>query len=60
MKMAAQRVHMGGVDVEKILTPEERADKDKLVAALEHRLFAIHAQRTGAGVARFSRFQNPL
>jgi uncharacterized protein (DUF1800 family) len=33
-----QRVRMGGVSVEKILTPEERADKDSLVAALEHRL----------------------
>jgi uncharacterized protein (DUF1800 family) len=33
-----QRVHMGGVDVEKILTPEERTSKDTLVAALEHRL----------------------
>lgn len=35
---AAQRVHIGGVDVEKILTPEERADKGKLVASLQHRL----------------------
>jgi uncharacterized protein (DUF1800 family) len=35
---AAQRVHIGGVDVEKILTPEERADKNKLVASLQHRL----------------------
>jgi hypothetical protein len=33
-----QRVRMGGVSVEKILTPEEQADKDTLVAALEHRL----------------------
>ena len=33
-----QRVRMGGVSVEKILTPEEQADKDSLVAALEHRL----------------------
>jgi hypothetical protein len=30
---------MGGVDVKKILTPDERADKDTIVAALEHRLF---------------------
>ena len=29
---------MGGVDVEKILTPEERADKATLVASLERRL----------------------
>jgi uncharacterized protein (DUF1800 family) len=35
---AAQRVHIGGVDVEKILTPEERADKNRLVASLQHRL----------------------
>lgn len=36
---ALQRVHMGGVNVEKILTPDERADKATIVAALEHRLF---------------------
>ena len=35
---AAQRVHIGGVDVDKILTHEERADKDRLVASLQHRL----------------------
>jgi len=35
---AAQRVHIGGLDVEKILTPDERADKSKLVASLQHRL----------------------
>ena len=34
-----QRVRMGGVDVEKILTPEQRASKPTIVAALEHRLF---------------------
>jgi uncharacterized protein (DUF1800 family) len=34
----AQRVHVGGVTVEKILSPEERADQDKLVKSLEHRL----------------------
>lgn len=33
-----QRLHIGGVDVEKILTPEERTDKGTLVASLEHRL----------------------
>ncbi len=33
-----KRVHVGGVDVVKILSPEERADKDRLVAALQHRL----------------------
>src|SRR5271154_3634441 len=33
-----QRVRMGGVDLGKILTPEERADKDTLVVAIQHRL----------------------
>jgi len=38
LEKAAQRVHIGGVDVEKILTADELADKDKLVASLQHRL----------------------
>lgn len=33
-----QRARMGGVDLQKILTPEERANKEMLVASLEHRL----------------------
>jgi hypothetical protein len=33
-----QRLRMGGVNLEKILTPEDRADKDMLVASLQHRL----------------------
>ncbi len=33
-----KRVHMGGVNLDKILTPEERADKNRLAAALQHRL----------------------
>lgn len=33
-----QRMHIGGVNVEKIVTPAERADKDTLMAALERRL----------------------
>ncbi|MBC8095550.1 MAG: DUF1800 domain-containing protein [Akkermansiaceae bacterium] len=33
-----QKMRAGGVKVEKILTPEERADKDTLLAALEKRL----------------------
>lgn len=33
-----QRVRMGGVNLEKILTPEERASKDTMVASLQHRL----------------------
>ena len=36
---AMQRLRLGGVNVEKILTPEERADKKKIVTALEKRLF---------------------
>ncbi len=36
---ALQRVRLGGVDVDKILTPAQRADKAAIVAALEHRLF---------------------
>jgi uncharacterized protein (DUF1800 family) len=35
----AQRIHVGGVNVEKILTPDQRADKDTIVASLQHRLF---------------------
>jgi hypothetical protein len=34
----AQRVHIGGVDVNKIFTPQERDDKDLLVASIERRL----------------------
>jgi len=33
-----QRVRMGGVNLEKILTPEDRENKDALVASLQHRL----------------------
>ena len=33
-----ERIHVGGVNLEKILTPDERANKDRLVAALQHRL----------------------
>jgi hypothetical protein len=36
---ALQRVRMGGMNVEKILTPDERDDKGTIVAALEMRLF---------------------
>ena len=36
---AMQRIRMGGVDVEKILTPEQRADKATIVTALENRLY---------------------
>ena len=40
-----QRVRMGGVNVEKILTPDERADKSTIVAALETRLFQTSLNR---------------
>jgi uncharacterized protein (DUF1800 family) len=36
---AMQRMRLGGVNVEKILTADERVDKGMIVAALEHRLF---------------------
>ncbi|HXB60143.1 MAG TPA: DUF1800 domain-containing protein [Candidatus Acidoferrales bacterium] len=38
MEKLAQRIHIGGVDVDKILTPEQRQDKDAIVAAVERRL----------------------
>ena len=38
IEKAVQRIHVGGVNAEKILTPDERANTDTLVAALEHRL----------------------
>ena len=38
IEKAVQRVHVSGVDPEKILTPDERANPDALIAALEHRL----------------------
>ena len=34
----ADRVRVGGVDVDKILTPDERASKDMIVASVQHRL----------------------
>ncbi|HXE41998.1 MAG TPA: DUF1800 domain-containing protein, partial [Candidatus Baltobacteraceae bacterium] len=34
----AERIHVGGMEPEKILTPEDRADKRMLVATLEKRL----------------------
>ena len=36
---AMQRVRMGGVKVDKLLTPVERANKDAIVASLQKRLF---------------------
>ena len=37
MKML-ERVRMGGVNLEKILTPEERGSKDTMMVSLQHRL----------------------
>jgi uncharacterized protein (DUF1800 family) len=34
-----QRMRLGGVKLDKILTPEERLDKDSIVASLQRRLF---------------------
>lgn len=34
----ADRIRIGGVDVAKILTPDERASKDLVVASIQHRL----------------------
>jgi uncharacterized protein (DUF1800 family) len=36
---ALKRVRLGGVNVEQILTPDQRDDKADIVSALEHRLF---------------------
>jgi uncharacterized protein (DUF1800 family) len=36
---ALQNMHMGGVSVEKILTPEQRSDNHAIIAALQNRLF---------------------
>jgi len=41
---AFQRIRMGAVNVEKILTPEERANKDSIVASLQNRLFQTNLQ----------------
>jgi hypothetical protein len=52
----AQRIRIGGADAQKILTPEERADKNKLVAALEHRL--LQSTLSGAQEAALRDFLN--
>jgi uncharacterized protein (DUF1800 family) len=39
LERALQRVRMGGVNVEKILTPDERKDNDSIIASLQQRLF---------------------
>jgi uncharacterized protein (DUF1800 family) len=52
-----QRVRMGGVNVEKILTPAERADKDLLVTALEKRL--LQTSLSGGQELALSEFLEP-
>ncbi|HEY5041885.1 MAG TPA: DUF1800 domain-containing protein [Verrucomicrobiae bacterium] len=39
LERAIQRVRMGGVNVEKILTPEQRDDNHAIIASLQQRLF---------------------
>ena len=39
LERAMQRMRMGGVNVEKILTPDERQDNAILISSLQHRLF---------------------
>ena len=47
------------VDVERILTPEERSDKDKLVAALERRLLQSKlSEKAGSDPAQLFGFPN--
>jgi uncharacterized protein (DUF1800 family) len=44
LEKALQRVRMGGVNIEKILPPEERTDKEAIVASLQNRLFQTTLQ----------------
>jgi len=44
LEKALQRVRMGGVNIEKILPPEERTDKEAIVASLQNRLFQTALQ----------------
>lgn len=45
LEKAIQRMKLGGVNLDRILTPDERADKDALVASLQHRLFQTTLNR---------------
>ncbi|HVU26221.1 MAG TPA: DUF1800 domain-containing protein [Verrucomicrobiae bacterium] len=45
IEKALRRIHIGGVDVKKILTARELADKDLLVSSLERRL--LQSELTG-------------
>jgi uncharacterized protein (DUF1800 family) len=42
---ALQRVRMGGVKLDKILTPEQRKDKDAIIASLQKRLFQTELKK---------------
>jgi hypothetical protein len=39
LEKVMQRMRMGGVKLDRILTPDERADKNAIVASLQNRLF---------------------
>jgi uncharacterized protein (DUF1800 family) len=41
----AQRIHIAGVDLDKILTPEERANNETIIVLLQHRLFQTVLKR---------------
>jgi uncharacterized protein (DUF1800 family) len=56
LEKMAQRIRIGGADAQKILTPDERSDKNKLVAALEHRL--LQSTLSGAQEAALRDFLN--
>jgi uncharacterized protein (DUF1800 family) len=45
LEKALQRMRLGGVNLDRILTPDERADKDAMVASLQHRLFQTTLNR---------------
>ena len=53
-----KNMRAGGVDVGKILTQEERTDKEKLVAALEKRL--LQAKLTDKGKKAVHEFLNGI
>ncbi len=38
LEKAAQRIHIGGIKVENIVTPDERSNKEMLIASLQQRL----------------------
>jgi hypothetical protein len=42
---ALQRLHVGGVNLDKILTPEERDNNQTIIASLENRLFQTNLKK---------------